>query len=155
LDAKNALWANTAGSAMDAYTATCAIDAGNATLLDSQGAAYYLAWDNITGIPVDIADGDDVGGDGDITDVYSWSGLAGGEPNCCNVPGDTNNEGNVNILDITYLTAYLYQSGPPPCMYKGDASGNCAINILDITYLIAYLYKSGPAPICASGCPGW
>ena len=25
-----------------------------------------------------------------------------------------NNSGNVNILDITYLIAYLYKGGPPP-----------------------------------------
>lgn len=85
-----------------------------------------------------------------------WQAFAPGDPNCCNVPGDANNNGTVNILDITYLIAYLYQGGPPPpCMYEGDANGNCAINILDITYLIAYLYQSGPAPVCAASCPGW
>jgi hypothetical protein len=62
----------------------------------------------------------------------------------------------VNILDITFLIAYLYQEGPAPeCMYEGDANGDCTINILDITYLISYLYMGGPAPICAENCPGW
>jgi hypothetical protein len=85
-----------------------------------------------------------------------WQEFASGGPNCCNLPGDATDNGAVNILDITYLIAYLYQSGPPPpCMYEGDANGNCTINILDITYLIAYLYQSGPAPICATSCPGW
>jgi hypothetical protein len=74
---------------------------------------------------------------------------------CCVTPGNAN--GNdppaVNILDITYLIAYLYQGGPPPpCCPEGDANGNCTINILDITYLIAYLYQDGPVPVCAD-CP--
>jgi hypothetical protein len=75
---------------------------------------------------------------------------------CCDQPGDANDNGAVNIIDITYLIAYLYQGGPPPpCMYEGDANGDCTINILDISYLISYLYMGGPAPICARSCPGW
>jgi len=72
---------------------------------------------------------------------------------CCVVPGDVTHNGIVNILDITYLIAYLYKGGPaPPCLTEADATGNCIVNILDITYLIAYLYKGGPAPICGD-CP--
>jgi len=79
-----------------------------------------------------------------------WGGLYGAcsGGNCCDVPGDANGNGTVNILDITYLIAYLYQGGPAPeCMYEGDANGNCAVNILDITLLINYLYLEGPAPV--------
>jgi hypothetical protein len=90
---------------------------------------------------------------GDHPEIFTWPEFS---TNCCDLPGDANNNGSVNILDITYLIAYLYQGGPPPpCMYEGDANGNCSINILDITYLIAYLYQGGPAPICAPSCPGW
>jgi hypothetical protein len=85
--------------------------------------------------------------------AFAITGVAG---NCCDMPGDANNDGAVNILDISYLIAYLYSGGPPPpCMYEGDPNGNCVINILDISYLIAYLYQGGPAPICAAYCPGW
>jgi len=72
-----------------------------------------------------------------------------GEAECCDLPGDADNSGAVNILDATYLIAYLYKDGPPPpCPEEGDANGNGATNILDVTYLINYLYKGGPAPIC-------
>jgi hypothetical protein len=82
--------------------------------------------------------------------------ITSGGGNCCDLPGDANNDGIVNILDISYLIAYLYSGGPPPpCMYEGDANGDCMINILDITYMIAFLYQGGPPPICASSCPGW
>ncbi|MFH2034919.1 MAG: dockerin type I domain-containing protein [Candidatus Zixiibacteriota bacterium] len=65
------------------------------------------------------------------------------------VCGDINNNGAINIIDITYLIAYLYKSGPAPkSMWAADPNGNGAINILDITYLISFLYKNGPAPVC-------
>jgi len=63
----------------------------------------------------------------------------------------------INILDITYLIAYLYKGGPAPVPYEcvGDVNGNSAVNILDITYLIAYLYKGGPAPVTDCCNPVW
>ena len=71
--------------------------------------------------------------------------------------GDPNNDGNVNILDITYLINYLYKGGPPPAPMEctGDPNNDDSVNILDITYLINYLYKSGPPPIEACCSPPW
>jgi len=73
------------------------------------------------------------------------------------VCGDPNNEGNTNILDITYLIAYLYKGGPVPqpdeCV--GDVNGTDNVNILDITYLIAFLYKGGPEPVEDCCSPVW
>jgi hypothetical protein len=63
--------------------------------------------------------------------------------------GDANNDGAINLLDITFLIRYLYQSGPAPDPIElGDANCNSMVNLLDITFLIAYLYQSGPEPIC-------
>lgn len=63
--------------------------------------------------------------------------------------GNPNGDGTFNILDITYLIAYLYKGGPPPDpMESGDANADGVINILDVTYLINYLYKDGPPPLC-------
>jgi hypothetical protein len=78
----------------------------DADLLDGQDGSYYRAWGNLTGVPVDIADGDDDtlselacadaqiakwsgggwgcaadetgGGSGDISAVYAGYGLGGG-----------------------------------------------------------------------------
>jgi hypothetical protein len=67
------------------------------------------------------------------------------------VNGDVNEDRIVNLLDITYLIAYLYQGGPPPVRINhGDPNGDCTINILDVVYLINYLYNAGPAPV--EGC---
>jgi hypothetical protein len=63
--------------------------------------------------------------------------------------GDANGNGILNLLDITYIIAYLYQEGPPPDPLASadvDSSGN--VNIVDISYLINYLYMSGPEPNC-------
>ncbi len=63
--------------------------------------------------------------------------------------GDTNGDGTINILDITYLIAYLYKGGAAPVPeWRADSNGDTNVNILDITYLISYLYKLGPDPQC-------
>jgi len=63
--------------------------------------------------------------------------------------GDVNGDLTVNILDITYLIAYLYKNGPEPDPIEvANVNSDSSINILDITYLIAYLYKGGPIPDC-------
>ncbi len=64
--------------------------------------------------------------------------------------GDCNGDLTVDILDITYLIAFLYKDGPMPDPYAaGDANGNVVVNILDITYLINYKYRGGPEPVYA------
>ncbi|PKK82522.1 MAG: hypothetical protein CVT49_13290 [candidate division Zixibacteria bacterium HGW-Zixibacteria-1] len=68
---------------------------------------------------------------------------------CDFVCGDANGDGNINILDATFLIGYLYKGGPAPDpTIAADANGSGSINILDVTYLINYLYKGGAAPIC-------
>lgn len=63
--------------------------------------------------------------------------------------GDANDDGTINLLDITGLIDYLYSEGPTPDpIMAGDANGDGTVNLLDITYLINHLYRDGPAPIC-------
>jgi len=63
--------------------------------------------------------------------------------------GDANNDGSVNLLDITFLINYLYKNGPaPPVTNNADVNADGSINLLDITALINFLYKSGPALNC-------
>ena len=65
------------------------------------------------------------------------------------VCGDADGSGDVNILDVSHIIAYLYKNGAAPVpIASGDPDGNGTINILDVSYLITYLYKSGPPPIC-------
>ncbi len=72
---------------------------------------------------------------------------------CCNLPGDANNDGSVNIADITFLIARIFAGGPPPpCCEEGSANADGSVNIADITYLIARIFAGGPLPFC--GRPG-
>ncbi|PKK84947.1 MAG: hypothetical protein CVT49_01980 [candidate division Zixibacteria bacterium HGW-Zixibacteria-1] len=67
------------------------------------------------------------------------------------IPGDADNSGNVNLLDITFLINYLYKGGAAPAIPNAvDADGSCAINLLDASYLITYMYRGGSDPL--PGC---
>ncbi len=63
--------------------------------------------------------------------------------------GDCNDDGTVNIFDITFLIAFLYLGGPAPANPANcDVNGDSVVNIFDVTYLIAFLYKGGPDLNC-------
>ena len=70
---------------------------------------------------------------------------------CCDMAGDANNSGNINILDVTYIINYLYKGGVTPvCIDEADANGSNTLNILDVTHIINFLYKGGPEPVCGT-----
>jgi hypothetical protein len=63
--------------------------------------------------------------------------------------GDTDADGEINILDIVYLINFKYKEGPEPDPWvAGDVNCDLEINILDVVYLINFKYKDGPPP-CA------
>ena len=73
------------------------------------------------------------------------------------VCGDVDGSGAIDVGDLTYLVAYLFQGGPPPnpmnCVADMDGSG--AIDVGDLTYLVAYLFQGGPAPMPGCCTPPW
>lgn len=63
--------------------------------------------------------------------------------------GDANFDGAINVLDISYIIAYLYTGGPAPSHPESaDVNNSGSINILDVTYSISFIYASGPEPNC-------
>jgi hypothetical protein len=57
------------------------------------------------------------------------------------IPGDVNGNGVVELGDIIYLRAYLYQDAPaPPNPIDADVDGSPGINMGDVLQLIGYLY---------------
>ncbi len=63
--------------------------------------------------------------------------------------GDANGNGSINILDATFIIAYLFKSGPEPVpLQAANVNNTGGINILDATYLISFLFKNGPDPNC-------
>jgi len=70
---------------------------------------------------------------------------------CCADRGDADLSGAINVTDLTFLVAYLFQSGVAPgCPAQGDVDASTQTNVTDLTYLVAYLFQSGPPP---PACP--
>jgi hypothetical protein len=74
---------------------------------------------------------------------------------CDCMPGDANNDGEVNVGDAVYLISYVFKGGPPPVPYaicSGDANCDCQCNVGDAVFIISYVFKGGPAPC---DCETW
>jgi hypothetical protein len=82
------------------------------------------------------------------------------------IPGDSNNDGVFNGLDIVYSINYLKGFGPPPPLRRfdclpnpaglyaaADANASCSFNGLDITYCVNYFKGFGQTPMLCPGCP--
>ena len=69
-------------------------------------------------------------------------------PGCCvGFADDVDLSGAINVSDLTYLVARLFQGGPPPpCRGETDVDGSGLLNVSDLTYLVAYLFQGGPDP---------
>ncbi len=68
------------------------------------------------------------------------------EPYIC---GDTDNNEDVNILDIVFMINFKFKSGPAPeNPESADVNHDGNTDILDIVHLVNYKFKSGPAPAC-------
>ena len=72
---------------------------------------------------------------------------------CGNIDGIVGPSGPIDVADLTYLVAYLFQGGPPPAVMEaanvdGIVGPSGPVDIADLTYLVAYLFSGGPPPIC-------
>ena len=84
----------------------------------------------------------------DVNDVESdWSDAMTVEARLC---GDVNNSGGIDIDDIVFMIAYVFQGGTTPEPVE-TADPNCSggVDIDDIVYEIAYVFQGGAAP-CTS-----
>ena len=85
-----------------------------------------------------------------------WQNFISG--NCCvnrgNVDGVIGPFSPVDVADLTYLVAFLWQGGvDPPCMEEANVDGVMGpfgpVDVADITYLVAFLWEGGaPPPPC-------
>ncbi len=72
------------------------------------------------------------------------------ETDTCEVQylGDVNNDGTINIQDLTYLVSFLYNNGPaPPVMANADLNGDCCVDYRDVQYFMQFYFSSGPPPV--------
>jgi hypothetical protein len=120
-----------------------AVDVTMACPFNSAGRARcgiydFLRYDSIVFIPCVVSRWNDDNEYVFSTDIVSF--------------GDVDGSGEMNMLDIFRLIAYLYKSGQPPeyTVLMGDVDCSGLINMLDVLYLIKYLYHGGPEP-CPDG----
>ena len=82
-------------------------------------------------------------------------------PGCClppirgNVDYKIGPAGEVDLADLTYLVAYLFEGGEePPCIEEADANGLMGpagpVDMADLAYLVSYLFSGGAEPVL---CP--
>lgn len=67
----------------------------------------------------------------------------------CGIHGDVNFDGkDATILDLTYLTDFIFRGGLPPlCEIEADVNGDgTSANINDLTYLTDRIFRGGPPP---------
>ena len=68
---------------------------------------------------------------------------------CCVKEGDCNHSNSVNIVDVTFLVARLFQGGPVPfCLEEADVTDSGTVNIVDLTTLVAFLFTGGSVGVC-------
>ncbi|MCK5126545.1 MAG: hypothetical protein KAR42_09835 [candidate division Zixibacteria bacterium] len=126
------------------------------TLINSGEKPYFL--------PIFDANGDCYVERSDLIRLHDWcmtgwEFLEPAECTCidpvwygdsCNYqsPGDVDNDGDIDLADATYLTAWLYAGGPePPVLANADPNGSCCTDSTDIVYISEYLFQGGPAPV--------
>ena len=95
---------------------------------------------------------------GNIEDIFVQSFQA----DCQYTPGDVNDSGDFNGLDVVYSVSFFKGGQTPPyqceCTYNntwfvsGDVNQSCDFNGLDVTYMVYYL-KGGPALQFCPDCP--
>jgi hypothetical protein len=79
------------------------------------------------------------------------------------VPGDVNNNGQTNGIDVVYFVTYLKGGPLPPftmnCPPHGvlyaacDANGSCTSNGIDVTYMVAFFKGLQPTLGFCPDCP--
>ena len=79
-----------------------------------------------------------------------WQNFTSGA-GCCNLPGDFNDDGSVDISDLTAMVDFMFGGGPAAvCADEADVNGDNGIDISDLTYRVDFMFGGGPAPICGT-----
>jgi len=79
------------------------------------------------------------------------------------IPGDVNNSGQTNGIDVTFFVTYLKGGEAPPfsvdcpphgVIYAaGDVNGSCSVNGVDVTYLVAFFKGLQTTLVPCADCP--
>ncbi len=126
------------------------------TIFDSLGNIYSRpSFDVMTNTQVTVNTNTQSFPDGIYTsEVFGWTPY-GANSNISTVQfinyvcGDIDNSGAVDIADMEFLVAYMFQAGSAPVhMASGDIECDEQIDIGDLAALVAYMFQNGPAIEC-------
>jgi hypothetical protein len=79
-------------------------------------------------------------------------------------PGDSNQDGSVDISDGVSLLRRLFVVAPPPLPCEGgsiseggnlallDVNADALVNVTDVIHLLAYIFREGPGPALGGSC---
>jgi len=79
--------------------------------------------------------------------------LMGVSPDCCELRGDVNNDGEgPDISDLVYLADFMFLSGPAPvCAEVANTNGDDVNgDISDLVWIVDFMFRGGPPPVA---CP--
>jgi hypothetical protein len=83
-------------------------------------------------------------------DCNEWIGSK--ELGCAYMCGDVTHDCAVDIDDISFLLAYIFDQGPTPDpFWTGDVDCSEPIDIDDVTHILAYVFSGGNAPCDIDG----
>jgi hypothetical protein len=86
---------------------------------------------------------------GDGLEMGSWSEAASFMIDAGYICGDANDDGKVNLLDVSFIINDLYRGGPSPNHPNAaDVNGDGKENLLDVSYIINKIYRGGPDYKC-------
>jgi plastocyanin len=128
--------------------------------LDADGAGDVC--DNCPAIPNPLQEDVDADGRGNVCDNCPNIANPGQEDtdldgigdacevvSCCVKEGDCNHNNTVNVVDLTFLVARLFQGGPPPpCAQEADVNDSGSVNVVDLTTIVAFLFSGGSVGVC-------
>ena len=71
------------------------------------------------------------------------------------IRGDSNHDCMLDVSDVIYTVAWLFQGGPAHvCEDSADTNNDGIINLADPIYFLNYLFQAGPAPSEPFPLPG-
>lgn len=68
---------------------------------------------------------------------------------CCELNGDMDHDGDIEIIDLVYLVRYMFRGGPAPlCYTEGDINNSGVIDIVDLKTIVMYMFQGKEIPGC-------
>ena len=77
----------------------------------------------------------------DMTEIISFD--------CCNMKGDFDHDGDIEITDLVQLIRWMFRGGPPPvCYAEADLSNDGVVDIVDLKVLVFYMFQGEAISTC-------